>query len=135
MIVRRKRVAAMIRHKLRSHRRPLPPVVLGVGLLLIMRATAAATFDKLEVTQHESQYQISGEVYLNATPQQVYSLLTDCRRLPEINPNVRVSEVRKVINIHNQLVYTETQVCVLIFAAPSSRYNSSQNWTRRISWP
>ena len=105
----------MIRHKLRSHRRPLPPVVLGVGLLLIMRATAAATFDKLEVTQHESQYQISGEVYLNATPQQVYSLLTDCRRLPEINPNVRVSEVRKVINIHNQLVYTETQVCVLIF--------------------
>lgn len=80
-----------------------------------MSAAVAARFDTLQVTQQGDSYQIHGEVYLDATPQQVYAELMDFKRLPEINPSVRVSRVLQVINAHSQLVYTETVGCVFIF--------------------
>ncbi|HKS93111.1 MAG TPA: SRPBCC family protein [Gammaproteobacteria bacterium] len=89
-------------------------MVFALGLLLAMSA-AAARFDTLQVTQQGDSYRIHGEVYLDAAPQAVYAQLIDFARLPEINPNVRVSRVLKVINAHNQLVYTETVGCVFIF--------------------
>lgn len=78
-------------------------------------SAAAARFDTLQVTQQGDSYRIHGEVYLDAAPQAVYAQLIDFARLPEINPNVRVSRVLKVINARNQLVYTETVGCVFIF--------------------
>ncbi|MGH8281954.1 MAG: SRPBCC family protein [Gammaproteobacteria bacterium] len=99
----------------RHHRRLLPPVVFALGALLALHTAVAARFDTLQVTQQGDSYQIRGEVYLDAAPQEVYAQLIDFRHLPEINPSVRVSRVLKVINAHSQLVYTETVGCVFVF--------------------
>lgn len=103
------------RDNTRCHRRLLPPVVFALSVLLAMPAAVAAHFDTLQVTLQGDSYQIRGEVYLDAAPQEVYAQLIDFARLPEINPNVRVSRVLKVINARSQLVYTETVGCVFIF--------------------
>ena len=99
----------------RYHWRHLPPVVFTLGLLFAANAAVGATFDQLQVTQHNDSYQIQGVVHLDAAPSQVYAELIDFQRLPEINSSVRVSDVLEVINAHSQLVYTEIRDCVLIF--------------------
>jgi len=106
----------MLRDKFaRGHRRQMPSVVFALGLLLVANVAKGATFGQLKVTQRGGDYQISGDVYLDAAPQEVYAELINFQRLPEINPSVRVSKVLKVINAHSQMVYTETVGCVLIF--------------------
>lgn len=106
----------MLRRKSdRHHRRLRPPMMFVLGMGLMTNATWGATFNTLEVTQRGGSYQVRGEAHLDTAPQQVYAELVDFKRLPEINPNVRVSNVIKVIDTHSQLVYTETVGCVFIF--------------------
>lgn len=103
-------------HTLDWHRRRLlSPVVFALGLALGMQAAVAAKFSKLEVTQHGDSYRISGTVYLEAVPQQVYAELIDFAHLHAINPGVRASRMLKAINARSQLVYIETVACVLVF--------------------
>jgi hypothetical protein len=106
----------MFKRQPKNHRWQVPPVVFAFGLLLTLNAAAgAASFNKLEVVQQGDSYQIQADVYLDAPPQAVYSALIDFRHLPEINSDVRISSVLKVVNPKTQLVYTETEGCVFIF--------------------
>lgn len=96
-------------------RRFLPSALTGLCLMGMMSWTAAATFYRLDVTQHDDHYRMVADVHLDASPAEVYAALTDFSEYPHINPNVRVSRVVRQPDAHTQLVYIESVSCVAIF--------------------
>lgn len=78
-------------------------------------AAAAADIRSLMVTRHGDAYRVTAEAYLAAPPAAVYAVLTDYAHLTRISGVVKKSEVINRLAGGVTLVYTDSQVCALIF--------------------